>query len=143
LSALPAFSPRYVIDRAAEHRAAAALCERLQVDCPSLDADVSQLSGGNQQKVAIARCLQIEPRVLVLHEPSRGIDVAAKAEVHALVAELAERGVAVLVVGTDLEELMTITDRMYVMSRGVVSLELERDAYTRARVLGAAMGEAH
>jgi ABC-type sugar transport system ATPase subunit len=142
LSALAAFSRGGYVDSAAEERAAAVARERLHIDCPSLHAEVWQLSGGNQQKVAIARCLEIEPRVLLLHEPSRGIDVGAKAEVHALIAELAASGVAIVVVGTDLEELMAVADRMLVMSRGAVVLELDRAAYSRARILEAAMGGA-
>lgn len=129
-------------DRGRERQRAGVARDRLRIDCPSLDADVCTLSGGNQQKVALARCLETKPRVLLLAEPSRGIDVGAKAEVHALIGELAASGVCILVVGTDLDELMAVTDRLLVMSRGDVVLELSRPDYSRARILAAAMGSA-
>lgn len=140
LSSLPKFSRWGWLDRAAELESANRARERLHIDCPSLAADVSQLSGGNQQKVAIARCVSTAPRVLLLHEPSRGIDVGAKAEVHAFIDELSATGVAVLLVSTDFEELMTLSDRMLVMNRGSVVLELDRARYDRALILSAAMG---
>lgn len=140
LSSLSKHSRWGWLDRQAEVASAARARERLHIDCPSLFAEVSQLSGGNQQKVALARCLETAPRVLLLHEPSRGIDVGAKAEVHTLIGELAAGGVAVLLVSTDHEEIMTLTDRLLVMSRGKVALELDRARYSRGRILSAAMG---
>lgn len=140
LSALAAFCRFGVVDAARSEAAASHARDTLNIACDSIHAEVWQLSGGNQQKVAIARCLETKPRVLLLHEPSRGIDIGAKADVHALLAELAAAGVAIVVVGTDLDELMEVADRMLVMSRGRVVLELHEGDFTRARILAAAMG---
>ena len=142
LSCLSRFSRAGFLDRASERSAAAELLERLKLPPRHLQAlsdPVSRLSGGNQQKVALARCLLPEPRVLLLDEPTRGIDVAAKADVYALVRELADRGVAIVLVASELEELVLLCDRVIVLSRGRVTDELARSELSRARILGAAM----
>ncbi len=142
LSSLDAVSRYGWIDRRAERRRAAFRRDRLHIDCPSLEAEAWQLSGGNQQKVAIARCLETRPRVLLLHEPSRGIDVGAKLDVHELVGELAAGGVAVLLVTTDFDELLALAHRVLVMHRGSVVLELSHPPFSRSTILAAAMGVA-
>jgi ABC-type sugar transport system ATPase subunit len=101
---------------------------------------VRRLSGGNQQKVALARCLLAKPRVLLLDEPTRGIDVAAKVDVYALVRSLAERGLVVLLVASEMEELLALADRIVVLHRGRVCDELTHGEFSRERILRSAMG---
>src|SRR5690606_7820926 len=103
---------------AEERRAAAALFERLRVRFRDLDQPIAQLSGGNQQKIALARLLHQDVDILLLDEPSRGIDVGSRADVHQLIQELAASGKAVLLVSSYLPELMGVCDRIAVMSRG-------------------------
>jgi ABC-type sugar transport system ATPase subunit len=125
-----------------EVAAAQPALSRLRVVCASLEAPVDELSGGNQQKVAFARCLVAEPRVLLLDEPTRGIDVGARGEVHRLVRELTQKGVALLLSSSDLEETFALCDRVVVLSRGRVVERFERAAFDRRAVLAAALGSA-
>ena len=93
------------------------------------------LSGGNQQKVVLARALTTEPRIFLLDEPTRGIDVGAKVEVYRLIGQLAEEGGAVIVVSSDLLELLGLCDRIVVMRAGRVAGELGRPAFSQERVM--------
>jgi L-arabinose transport system ATP-binding protein len=127
--------------RAAEALVARQEVERLRVKTPSLDALVSNLSGGNQQKVVLGRWLARAPRVLILDEPTRGIDVGAKAEIYRLIAELAAGGVALLVISSELPELIGLSDRIYVMAAGRIAGEVPRAEATERRVLNLAMRE--
>ncbi len=131
-----------LVDRDAEERLAESFVARLGIKAASVRARVATLSGGNQQKVALARGLATRPRVLILDEPTQGIDVGAKAEVHHLVAELAGEGLAVLVVSSDLEEVLGISDRIVVMRGGRIAGELSRAAATPEAVLALALGHA-
>jgi ABC-type sugar transport system ATPase subunit len=99
---------------------------RLGISCRSVHQSVRTLSGGNQQKVLLAKWLLVEPRVLIVDEPTRGVDVGAKAEVHRLLFELAARGTAVLVISSDLPEVLTLPDRIVVMAQGRIAGELRR-----------------
>ena len=98
----------------------------------------SGLSGGQQQRVALARAIVAEPRVLLFDEPTRGIDVGAKFDIYALLAELTRRGKALVVVSSDLRELMLICDRIGVLSAGRMVDTFERDAWTQDALLAAA-----
>ena len=129
-----------LVDRAAEERLAESFVSRLGIKAASVRARVATLSGGNQQKVALARGLATRPKVLVLDEPTQGIDVGAKAEVHRLVEELAAEGLAVLVISSDLEEVLAVSDRLLVMRAGRIAGELSRRDATPERVLGLALG---
>jgi len=102
------------------------------------DQPVSQLSGGNQQKVVIARCLSRDPQVVILDEPTRGIDVGARAAIYELIAELARRGAAVIVVSSDLDEVLGLSHRVMVLSRGVNRGVLDRDRASRGDVMALA-----
>jgi len=106
--------------------------DRLRVKTSSLDAPVSGLSGGNQQKIALAKWLARECDVLIVDEPTRGIDVGAKAEIHQLLDELACRGLALLVVSSDLPEVMNLSRRILVLRDGQVAGELPRDGFSQA-----------
>jgi ABC-type sugar transport system ATPase subunit len=105
---------------------------------------VRELSGGNQQKVGLAKWLLTEPKILILDEPTRGVDVGAKEEVHRLIRELADQGLAVLMVSSDLSEVLDLSDRVLVMKEGRLVRELTREEATPERVMLAATGqEAH
>jgi len=142
LSSLGAFSRAGFIDRRREHAAARDMVARLSIATPSLLTPAGALSGGNQQKVAFGRCLLARPRVLLLDDPTRGIDVGAKAHVYSLIDELARDGLAIVLRSTELEELLTLCDRILVLFRGAPALELRRDGFSRERILHAAMGGA-
>jgi L-arabinose transport system ATP-binding protein len=118
------------------------LVRRLRVKTPSLAQEVGKLSGGNQQKVVLARWLAREPRVLILDEPTRGIDVGAKAEVYALIRSLAASGVAVLFISSELPEILGISDRILVMREGRITGELPAEGATEEQVLRLALSEA-
>ncbi|TDC97628.1 ATP-binding cassette domain-containing protein [Actinomadura sp. 7K507] len=113
--------------------------ERLGIRPPHPDRATGVLSGGNQQKVVLARWLATEPRVLLLDEPTNGVDVGSKAEIHALIADLKERGLAVLMVSSELPELLGVADRIHVMRGGTVAGELPRGA-TEEEVMALAFG---
>jgi ribose transport system ATP-binding protein len=114
---------------------AADFVERLRIKTPGLDAKVGKLSGGNQQKVVLARLLCAGVQILLFDEPTRGIDVAAKREVYALIRELSEAGNAVLVVTSELDEALSVPDRLFVMREGSFSGEVDPAATTREAVL--------
>jgi ribose transport system ATP-binding protein len=113
-----------LIDRRLETTQAISLCTRLGVKMGGIDDPASSLSGGNQQKVAIAKQLSVQPRVVIMDEPTRGIDVGAKAEIHRLLRELAASGVGVIVISSELPELIGISDRVVVIRGGRVAGEL-------------------
>jgi ribose transport system ATP-binding protein len=139
LAQLPALARRRAwINRDREDRAAAALHQRLQVHSRSLEQPASELSGGNQQKVVIARWLLRDCDVLLFDEPTRGIDVAAKLAVYRLLQELAARGKALVVVSSELGELMALCNRIGVMSAGRLVATYARGEWTEERITAAA-----
>jgi ABC-type sugar transport system ATPase subunit len=115
--------------------------DRLNVRTPDIEHEVRKLSGGNQQKVVLARWLARKPKVLILDEPTRGIDVGAKAEIYHLVDDLARAGVAILVISSELPEVLGLADRIVVMQNGHVTGELDRADATEEAILGLAMAE--
>jgi ABC-type sugar transport system ATPase subunit len=106
----------------------------------SAEQKIGMLSGGNQQKVVLARGLATEPRMLLLHEPTRGIDVGAKAEIYQILNQLAARGIAILVVSSELPELIGQCDRIIAMFDGRIAGEFTRAEATEERILASAMG---
>ena len=102
---------------------------------------VSNLSGGNQQKVVIGKWLLTDPRLLIVDEPTRGVDVGTRYELYLLIHRLAERGVGVLCISSDLDELTGLCDRLLVMSRGELVDSVDREDFDHARILRAAFGE--
>ena len=140
--AIPDLISRFdFINDGAERRIAGALVDRLRIRTPSLDASVSNLSGGNQQKVVLARWLARRPKVLILDEPTRGVDVGAKAEIYRLIAELAAEGIALLVISSEMPELLGLADRILVMAGGRVFAEMPREEANEERILSLAMAE--
>jgi ribose transport system ATP-binding protein len=142
LAALPQLSRFGVVSRAKQDRIVDTFVKRLRIKVSSPDQRVAELSGGNQQKVLLARWLCTRPKVLLLDEPTRGIDVGAKAEVQALIDELAREGLAVLLISSELEELLDGSDRLLVLKDGAVVDELTGDELTQDHVLAAIAGEA-
>ncbi len=130
-----------IIRGRAERRLAKEWATRLQLKFHKLDDPVGFLSGGNQQKVVLAKWLATEPKVLIVDEPTRGIDVGTKAEVHRLLSELAGRGVAVLMISSELPEVLGMADRVLVMHEGRLTGELSRAEATEERVMQAATGQ--
>jgi ribose transport system ATP-binding protein len=112
----------------------------LSVKVSSREQRVETLSGGNQQKVVIAKALAIEPWFLILDEPTRGIDVGAKAEVHAIITELADNGIAVLVISSELPEVLHLADRILVMHEGAIAADINRQEACQERIMRAAIG---
>ena len=117
---------------------------KLRVRTPSLTASVAGLSGGNQQKIVLARWLAANSRILILDEPTRGVDVGAKAEIHALVRDLAARGNAVLLISSELPEVISLSHRLLVMRQGQLVAEVPRERATEETLLRlmAGIGEA-
>ncbi len=122
----------------AETKTTEAFCGRLQVQCSSNEQAIGELSGGNQQKVVIARWLARDCRILLFDEPTRGIDMAAKHTIYQLLRDLAGEGKAVLVVSSDLVELMSLCDRLLVMSQGCITAEFAPDEWTQEKITRAA-----
>lgn len=142
LAILPRISRLGMLHLGRERALARGFVERLAVKTASLDAPAAQLSGGNQQKLALARWLATEPAVLILDEPTQGIDVGAKAEIHALMRDLAERGLAILMISSELPEVLGMSDRIVIMHNGTITGILDRAAATQERILRLALGQA-
>jgi rhamnose transport system ATP-binding protein len=140
LAALRAIASRGLIDFRREREIASKFVQRLGIKTPSIELPVSQLSGGNQQKVALARWLVAEPSVLILDEPTQGVDVGAKAEIHHLMSELAGRGLAILMISSELPEVLGMSDRIAVMHAGTVVGLFDRAEATQELILERALG---
>ncbi|WP_432120856.1 sugar ABC transporter ATP-binding protein [Streptomyces sp. S1] len=137
LAALPRLSRAGVVSRARQDRVVEIFMKRLRIKASSPEQKVGELSGGNQQKVLLARWLCLEPKVLLLDEPTRGIDVGAKAEVQALIDELAQEGLAVLLISSDIEELVEGADRIVVLRNGAAAGELVGENVSEEALLAA------
>ncbi len=138
LAALKGFLRAGVIQQPAERAAVQEQVERLRIKTPGDAVTVGTLSGGNQQKVALAKCLLTAPSVLLLDEPTRGIDVGAKAEIYRLIHELAEGGAAILLASSEMPEILSLCDRVLVLSHGRLTAELTQAEATQERILEAA-----
>jgi rhamnose transport system ATP-binding protein len=130
-----------LISAASERRLASDWAARLRIKYGRLTDPVSQLSGGNQQKVVLAKWLGRQPALLIVDEPTRGIDIATKAEVHRLIAELAQQGVAVLVISSELPEVLLLGDRIEVMREGRLVAEYLRSEASEEKIMAAATGQ--
>jgi rhamnose transport system ATP-binding protein len=142
LANLTAISRRGWLDEPAERATAQYFVDRLNVRAPSIFAEAGSLSGGNQQKVAVARWLATDPRVLILDEPTQGVDIGAKSEIHGLMQDLAERGVAIVMISSELPEVLGMSDRIAVMREGTIVGVLSRQEATQQAVLALALGDA-
>jgi L-arabinose transport system ATP-binding protein len=129
------------IRRQLERETVTGFVEKLRVQTPSVDQEAGKLSGGNQQKVVLARWLAVKPKVLILDEPTRGIDVGAKAEIYGLLDELANQGIAIILISSELPEILGLSDRIYVMQNGRIKGELTREEATEEKILTLALGD--
>ncbi len=129
-----------VLDVEREKEIASQYVERLAIRTPSIEQFVLNLSGGNQQKVILARWLSNQPRVLIVDEPTRGIDVGAKAEIHALLSEMAAQGVGILLISSEIEEVLSMSDRVLVMRDGRIVAEFQATEAKREVIAAHAIG---
>ncbi|MDQ6598687.1 sugar ABC transporter ATP-binding protein [Bacillus salipaludis] len=140
LPSLYSFAPKGIIKEKSEKDFVNLLIKRLTVKTESADLAVGSLSGGNQQKVVIAKWVGIGPKVLILDEPTRGVDVGAKREIYQLMNELTERGVAIIMVSSELPEILGMSDRILVVHEGKISGELRSDEATQEKIMTLATG---
>jgi ribose transport system ATP-binding protein len=140
LPGLKSYAKAALINVKAEQSKAAEMCRMINVKTPTPEACVANLSGGNQQKVVLAKWIALNPRLLIFDEPTRGIDVGAKSEIYALIRRLAAEGVAVLVISSDMEEVLGISDRIAVMHEGRITGTLARSEFSEEAVMHLATG---
>ena len=114
--------------------------DQLRIKAPSVHTETGALSGGNQQKVALARWLAIDPKVLILDEPTQGVDVGSKSEIHSLMMDLAERGLAIIMISSELPEILGMSDRIAVMHQGTIGGMLSRAGGHATKILSLALG---
>jgi ribose transport system ATP-binding protein len=138
-AALDALSPWGVIDRAAERDAVDRVVKLLGVRCDGTGVPAGSLSGGNQQKLVIGKWLMVAPRILLLNDPTRGIDVGTKQEIYQLLRELAAAGAGILFYSTDVDELCGCCDRVLVMVEGTIRRELAGEAITEHALVSSAL----
>ena len=141
LAALSRYASAGLINSDAENKTAKEMCAKLNVKTPSVETRAANLSGGNQQKVVLAKWLSLEPRLLIFDEPTRGIDVGAKAEIYALMRSLAENGVAIIMISSDMEEVLGESDRIAVMHEGAITGILEREEASEEAIMKLAVGQ--
>ena len=140
LPILPRLFPRLLVRRSVEKDVAQGFADELRVRTTGVEQAVSALSGGNQQKVVLAKWLASKPSVLILDEPTRGIDIGAKVEVHRIVSELAASGLAIVLISSDLPEVLAMSDRILVLHEGRITAEIPRERASEERVMYAATG---
>jgi ribose transport system ATP-binding protein len=141
MAALPQFAGAGGFLRfGAERRAAGDEVRRLAIRTNTLDTIAGTLSGGNQQKIVLAKWLQTRPRILLLDEPTRGVDVGAKFEIYRIIRQLAAEGTAIALVSSELPEVLGLADRIIIMAEGHVTAALDRDELTPERVMAFATG---
>ncbi len=124
-----------ILDKKNELSTAKVMSDKLRVKAPTLTTMANSLSGGNQQKVILCKWLLMNPKVLILDEPTRGIDVGAKAEIYSIMQELVEQGIGIILISSDMEEVIGMSDRILVMCEGVVNGELSRDEVTQEKIM--------
>ncbi len=134
--------PSGLVDKAKERRLAEQYREKLRIVTPDVERNVVNLSGGNQQKVVLAKWLSTDSEFLVFDEPTRGIDVGAKEEIHNMINDLARQGVGILMISSDLPEILTLSDRIYVMREGRIVTEINHPNVTQEEVIAYATGGA-
>jgi rhamnose transport system ATP-binding protein len=142
LASLQKISNNGFLNAQSEQAVSEKFTQNLRVKTPSTETLTKNLSGGNQQKVALARCLMTEPKVLILDEPAQGIDVGAKFEIYQLLGKLAQSGIAILMISSDTPELLGMSDRIAVMAKGRIAGVLDREHATPYAVLSLALGHA-
>ena len=140
LPILDRFIKHFRVDTATEEAIVDDGVKKLRIKALSSNVNCSTLSGGNQQKVLLAKWLATNPRVLILDEPTRGIDVGAKAEIYTIINELAKQGLAIILISSEMPEVMNMSDRMLIMNEGRITGELDHKDYSQEKILKYAMG---
>ncbi|MFB0545354.1 MAG: sugar ABC transporter ATP-binding protein, partial [Anaerolineae bacterium] len=135
LAGLPIFCSRTIINLAKLREVVDSFIKRLRILTPSTARKVMSLSGGNQQKVVLAKWLALQPKILILDEPTRGIDVGAKAEIHAIMSDLAKQGVGIIMISSEMPEILGMSDRIVVMAEGRVTAILDRAEATQEEIM--------
>jgi ABC-type sugar transport system ATPase subunit len=141
LAVLERIAPNGWLNEKAENNIAQEYVKKLRIVLRNIRQPVRELSGGNQQKVVLSKWLLAEPRVMLMDEPTRGIDIGAKSEVHRLIGELAAEGMAILMISSELPEILAMSDRIIVMREGRISGHFTREEATAERVIAAATGQ--
>lgn len=137
LANLPAVSDRGVIDQDKEYAVAVDYKEKLSTKCPTVEQNVGNLSGGNQQKVLLAKWMFTDPDILILDEPTRGIDVGAKYEIYCIINQLAAAGKSIIIISSELPEILGMSDRIYVLNEGRIVGEFPGQEATQEQIMGA------
>ena len=140
LPILPRLFPRFLVNGATERAVASEYTDEFSVKMTGVEQMAGALSGGNQQKVVLAKWLATKPRLLILDEPTRGIDIGAKVEVHRIISELAASGLGIILISSDLPEVLAMSDRIIVLHEGRITAEIGRGDATEERVMFAATG---
>jgi len=138
INSLPLISRLGILDARGETRQAAEFCGRLNVRTPSLEAMITNLSGGNQQKVILARLLLANPRILLMDEPTKGVDIGAKNEIYRIMVDLVSKGISIVMISSELPELLAMCDRFVVLAGGRVQDEFPKSEASEYRVVAAA-----
>jgi rhamnose transport system ATP-binding protein len=142
MAVLPGISPAGILQPRRERRLARSFMERLSIKATSPTQVVRSLSGGNQQKVVLSKWLAVEPRILILDEPTHGVDVGTKADVHRTISNLAAQGLAILLISSELPEILGMSDRIAVMRRGTIVRTVGRAEATQESIMALALGAA-
>ncbi len=135
LPSIPFMFSNGIINFKKEYKLVEDFVNRLRIRTPHIFQVVNNLSGGNQQKVVVAKWLALKPKVLILDEPTRGIDVGAKAEIHNLIGELAKEGIGIILISSELPEILALSDRILVISKGRITAELRREEATQEKIM--------
>jgi rhamnose transport system ATP-binding protein len=141
LAVLPRLSRRGWLRNRAERAATLTYVDKLQITLRDVGQPVRELSGGNQQKVVLSKWLMAEPTIMILDEPTRGIDIGAKAEVHRLIGELSRHGMAILMISSELPEILAMSNRVYVMREGRITGHFDKNEATAETIMAAATGQ--
>ena len=135
LANLDSISNKMVIDKDKEYQVAEEYRQKLKTKCPSVEQNVGNLSGGNQQKVLLAKWMFADPDILILDEPTRGIDVGAKYEIYCIINDLAAAGKSVIMISSELPEVLGMSDRIYVMNEGQIVGELSKEEASQEKIM--------
>jgi putative multiple sugar transport system ATP-binding protein len=135
LASLHKVSAGQVINQGKENQAATAMQQQMRIRCTGIDQIVESLSGGNQQKVVLSKWIMSEPDILILDEPTRGIDVGAKYEIYTIINRLVSEGKSIILISSEMPELLGMCDRIYVMTEGEISGELDREHASQENIM--------
>ena len=141
ISSIGNFMKKFRMDKKAEEEAAEKWAKRLKVKAPGIETEVAQLSGGNQQKVILAKCMLTHPKILILNEPTKGIDVGAKAEIYKLMEEICKQRVGIVFMSSEMPEVMNMADKIIVVHEGRITHVYSRAEATQENIMRSAVGE--